>query len=75
MGELETEYQDRAKFTIVPAEETMKRSDEIEEYGFTELKHGLVVFSPDGEAVVKMPGHQFGRDEIEAGLQQVLTAN
>lgn len=72
MGELQTEYGDRAEFVIVSAEETAQRQDEIEEFGFVELKHGLVVFSPTGEAVTTIPGHQFGKDEIEAALVGVL---
>lgn len=74
MGELEEEYGERAEFNVIPAEETAKRSDEIDAFGFTELRHGLVIFAADGEPVVKMPGHQFGRAEIEAGLRSVLDA-
>ena len=72
MGELENEYGEQAVFTVVPAEETAQRQDEIQEYGFTDLKHGLVVFGPDGEPVLKIPGHQFGRPEIEEGLRAAL---
>ena len=72
MGELETDYGDRAEFVVVSAEETAERQDEIDEYGFTGLKHGLVVFSSSGEALVKIPGHQFGREEIEEALIEVL---
>jgi hypothetical protein len=72
VGELETEYGDRIDFVIVPAEETARRGDEIEAHGFTALKHGLVGFGPDGEARVRMPGHQFGRAEIEAALPELM---
>lgn len=72
MGELQTEYAGRADFNIISAEETAKRGDEIEEFGFTELKHGLVVFAGDGVAVALLPGHNFGREEIEAALTPVL---
>ena len=72
MGELEQQYGDRVNFNVVSAEETARSFDKIEEYGFVDLKHGLVVFSPEGEAVVKMPGHQFGKDEIAAGIERVL---
>ena len=57
---------------IIPAEETAESAADLELYGFTELKHGLVVFDGEGEVAVKIPGHQFGREEIEAGLLQVL---
>lgn len=72
MGELEQQYGDRMRFTIVPAEQTAIRQDEIDEYGFTDLKHGLVILSPEGEAVFKLPGHTYGKAEIEAGIEQVL---
>ncbi|MCA8980404.1 MAG: hypothetical protein KDC14_10290 [Planctomycetes bacterium] len=72
MGELQAEYGARVEFTIIPAEETARSFDKIEEYGFVDLKHGLVIFDADGTAVVKLPGHMFGRSEIDAGIQQVL---
>ena len=74
VGELEQQYGDRVEFTIVSAEETANSFDAIEEYGFVDLKHGLVVFSAEGDAVVKLPGHQFGKQEIDAGILQVLEA-
>ena len=72
MGELEQQYEDQVQFTIIPAEQTALAKDEIAEYGFTDLRHGLVVFDDEGVAVVKIPGHQFGKSEIEAGITQVL---
>lgn len=72
MGDLEHEYGDRVDFTIVPAEETRHRMAEIQAFGFAEQRHGLVGFTADGEALVKMPGHQFGRPEIEAAVQRLL---
>ena len=74
VGELEQEYQGRVDFVIVPAEETARRSDEIEEYGFTDQRHGLVAFDEDGDVCVKLPGHQFGKAEIEAAVETVLAA-
>jgi hypothetical protein len=72
VGELEPEYQDRVDFTIVSAAETAQRQDEIEAFGFTALKHGLVAFDAAGVPVVKLPGHQFGKDEIRAAVEAVL---
>lgn len=72
VGELEQEYGDRIDFVIVGAEETAQRGDEIEEFGFTDLKHGLVGFDREGEARTKMPGHQFGKPEILAVVQDLL---
>lgn len=72
MSELEQQYGTYADFNIISPEETLASPDEIEEFGFVEMKHGLVIFDANGEAKVKMPGHQFGKEEIAAGLHQVL---
>ena len=72
MGELEQEYGDRVDFVIVSAAETEQRHDEIVEFGFVDLKHGLVAFDLEREPVVKIPGHAFGREEIEAAVLEVL---
>ena len=72
MRELEQDYEGRATFTIVSAEQTAASADDIEAFGFTALKHGLVVFDGEGEPRVKLPGHMFGRPEIEQGLKGVL---
>ena len=74
MGELEQEYGQEAEFVVVPAEETKERQDEIDLYGFTEALHGLVIFDGQGQAQVKMPGHQFSREEIENALKVVLAS-
>ena len=74
MRELETEYQGRIDFVVIPAEETARRSQEIEEFGFTALRHGLVGFSTSGAAMVKLPGHQFGKPEIVAAAETLLAA-
>ncbi len=66
------DYAGQAQFVVIPAEETAQRADEIELFGFTAKKHGLVASGPGGEAAVKMPGHDFGKAEIEAALRQVL---
>jgi hypothetical protein len=70
--ELQQEHGDRVDFVIVPAAETARRQDEIEEFGFTDLKHGLVAFDREGRARVKLAGHQFGKPEIEAAMWEVL---
>lgn len=70
--ELEQEYGEQATFVLVSPEETGARADELTEYGFTDLKHGLVVFNAAGDAVAKIPGHNFGRTEIEAALKTAL---
>ena len=72
MGELAQEYEGQVEFVVVSAEQTAQRSDEIELYGFTEKKHGLVGFAPGGEAVVTIPGHDYGKSEIDAAVKTVL---
>jgi hypothetical protein len=74
VGELEQQYGDRIQFTIIPAEETALRNDEIVEFGFVDQRHGLVIFSSEGEAVFFLPGHTYGKPEIDAGIQEVLAA-
>jgi len=75
VGELETEYEGRIDFVIISAEETKQRGDEIALYGFTDLKHGMVGFTGDGETLVKMPGHSFDKAEITAAAEQLLAAD
>jgi hypothetical protein len=70
--ELEREYEGRVDFVVIPADQTAKRADEIEAFGFTDQKHGLVAFDGDRRPVVKMAGHAFGRAEIEAAIEKVL---
>lgn len=72
MGELQKEYATQANFVVVPSVETLQRMDEVNGFGFEDLKHGLVVFDASGEAQTKLAGHQFGRPEIEAALRLVL---
>jgi len=75
VGELEQEYGERVSFVVIDAAETARRPQEIQEFGFTEMRHGLVAFSRSGEPLVKLPGHQFGKPEIEAAIQTVLAAD
>jgi len=72
VGELATEYEGRVAFEVVPAEETARRAEEIERFGFTALRHGLVGFTAGGEPLVQMPGHAFGKQEIAAQVERLL---
>lgn len=72
MGELETEYGDRIFFNVIPAEKTAQSADDLEMFGFTELKHGMVGFAADGEVLVKIAGHNFGKERIEQVAETVL---
>ena len=72
VSELKPEYAGRIDFVVIPATETATRSDEIKAFGFTALKHGLVGFNSDGDPLVKIPGHNFGRAEIVAVATTLL---
>jgi hypothetical protein len=72
VGELQTEYGTRVSFNVIPAEETLQRTEEVNSFGFEALRHGLVAFNAEGDAVVKIPGHQMSKDDIAAAIQQVL---
>lgn len=68
MSELETEYEGQVVFVIVPAEETVQRSEEIAAYGLG--SHGLVVFDAEGVPRAELPGHSFGKAEIVAAIEE-----
>ncbi len=72
MGELAKEYEGHVDFNVIPAEETNRRTAEIESYGFAEQRHGLVGFDANGEVRVKIPGHDYGKSEIILAIQRVL---
>lgn len=72
MRELETEYAGQFHFNVLSAEETKKRQDEVIGFGFEAQRHGLVILDPKGEALAKLPGHQFGRAEIESAMKNIL---
>ncbi len=73
MGELEKEYGERVEFVIKTAAETQAAQDDIVAFGFVEKKHGLVVFTPAGEPGAKLAGHDYGKDEIRAAIESVLS--
>ena len=75
VGELEKDYGRWMDFNVIPAEVTAESQEEIEAFGFAELRHGLVVFDAAGDVAATLPGHQFGRSEIEAALQPLLSEN
>ena len=72
MSELDKEYGDRIDFNVIPAEQTAQSAEELESFGFTELKHGLVGFAANGEVLVKVPGHNYGKERIEEVVEIVL---
>lgn len=72
MSDLEAEYGDRARFTIVSGFEHEARKRAVAEYGFGERGHGLVTFDADGRTVGILPGHDFGMPEIREKVEELL---
>lgn len=69
VSELRTEYEGQVVFVVVQPEQTLI-GDDVARYGLG--THGLVAFDPDGKVIATIPGHDFGRPEIEAVIQKVL---
>lgn len=67
MRELETEYAGRIRFEIV---QVYGREEEVRGFGLG--NHGLVGFDPEGNAKVFLPGHQYGREEVVAKVEELL---
>lgn len=74
MSELEEEYQGRVTFEIIQQSEP-RFQKEVDQFEFGAQRHGLVGLTVDGEVGAKIPGHQFGREEIEAAIQKILTGS
>lgn len=72
MSELEQEYGDRVEFNVMPAEVTAASPELMSSFGFDDLKHGLVAFNAQGEAVETLPGHNYDKYRIEAAIQTIL---
>ena len=70
--ELEQEYKGQAIFEIKTPQETAASYDKILAFGFADLRHGLVIFDANGAPTLKLPGHAYGRAQIEAGLKAAL---
>jgi hypothetical protein len=65
--ELEKEYEGRVRFEIVPV---YGREQEVR--GFDLGNHGLVGFDAGGNARVFLRGHQYGRAEVAAKVEELL---
>ena len=72
MSELEQEFSDRVDFNIIGAADTALRMDEVRGFGFEAQLHGLVVFDGEGQARAKLPGHDFGAEQIRTAIEQGL---
>jgi hypothetical protein len=72
VSELRDEYSDRVDLTVIPAEETKVRQDELERYHLKSRGHGLIAFARSGDPVVTIAGHNFGKEEILMAIGQVV---
>jgi hypothetical protein len=69
VSELRTEYAGRVRFVVVQPEQTLSGED-VARYELG--THGLVAFDADGKVFGTLPGHDFGRAEIEALVRRML---
>ena len=64
-------YEGKVKFEVINVS-TQEHKDEIKGYDIG--NHGLVGLSSEGNLKVKIPGHEFGKDEITAKIDELQTA-
>ena len=71
MGELKPEYEGRVEFEVVSleTEEGRARSEGID---FGGLRHGLVGIDRHGAQAVAIPGHNFGKEELQEKVEDLL---
>ena len=69
MSDLRKEYEGRITFNVI----SVRAEGADQEIQKHELgTHGLVVYGADGAVAATIPGHKFGREEIESAIQGVI---
>ena len=71
MGELSKQYEGRVEFTIASAK-TPEGQEAVKKYELDARKHGLVVLDGKGNVAARIPGHNFGKEEIQAVVEELL---
>ena len=71
MSELAPKYEGKVEFEVVSLE-TEEGRTRAAKYDFEGLRHGLVAYDRSGAHAVTMPGHNFGKGEIEAKVEELL---
>ncbi|MEQ1892041.1 MAG: hypothetical protein ABL998_05820 [Planctomycetota bacterium] len=71
MSELRETNGATVDFTIVEPADTAARADELARYNLTARKHGTVAFDAQGEPIVILGGHSYGKAELEMALAQI----
>ena len=46
----------------------------MKKYGWEEPLHGLVTLKSDGTMVGTLPGHRYGKEEIQQKIEELLAA-
>ena len=73
MRELEKEYEGRITVDIRDVN-TDEGQAAVKKYGWEEPLHGLVTLKPDGTMVGTLPGHRYGKEEIQQKIEELLAA-
>jgi len=71
VGALSRQYEGRVEFDIQSAK-TPEGQAAVKEYGLDARRHGVVMLDSKGEVASTISGHNFGKDEIQAGVEEML---
>lgn len=71
MGALSREYDGRVEFDIQSAA-SKEGQAAVLEYGLDARRHGIVMLDPKGAVASTISGHNFGKDEIQAAVEEML---
>lgn len=73
MGELADEYDGRVEFNVLPyPEDELAQKQLIRDYGWEAQLHGLLGIDERGKVVRNLPGHNFGKPQIENVVEELL---
>jgi hypothetical protein len=73
VSELEVEYAGRVRFAVRDVN-TDEGQAAVEKYGWQEALHGLVTLDADGNMVGTIPGHRYGKEEVQAKVEELIAA-
>ena len=71
MSGLSEQYGDRVEFEILSAK-TEEGQAAVKRYELDARRHGIVMLDAKGEVTGRISGHNFGKDEIEARVKEML---
>ena len=67
------EYAGKVRFSVRDVN-TDEGQAAVTKYGWQEALHGLVTLDVDGNMVGTIPGHRYGKDEVQAKVDELLAA-